>query len=72
MELPNHILPYVLCENYFRLGNYNKAMEYNEIRYENNNHDPGLPYISVKSIYYKMKGNQRYLELLKKMNLPID
>jgi len=72
MELPNHILPYVLSENYFLLGNYDKAMDYYEILYENNNHDPGLPYISAKSTYDKMKGNQRYLELLKKMNLPIN
>ena len=40
--------------------------------YENNNHAPNLPYISAKSTYDKMKGNQRYLELLKKMNLPVD
>jgi hypothetical protein len=40
--------------------------------YENNNYDPNLPYISIKSTYDKMKDNPRYIALLKKMNLPVD
>ena len=55
---------------YLYLGKYDKAMDYLEIIYEDNNHDPNLPYRSAKNIYDKMKGNPRYLELLRKMNLP--
>ena len=47
------------------LGDYEKM-------YEDNNRNPKLPYFSAKSTYNKMKGNPRYLELLKKMNLPIN
>ena len=57
---------------YLYLGKYNKAMDYLEIIYEDNNHNPNLPYYSTKSTYDKMKGNPRYIELLKKMNLPIN
>ncbi|MDX2413639.1 MAG: hypothetical protein QNK33_00485, partial [Bacteroidales bacterium] len=57
---------------YFNLGKYDKAMDYLEIIYEDNNHNPELPYISVKPTYDTMKDNPRYLELLKKMNLPIN
>jgi hypothetical protein len=47
-------------------------MDYLEIIYEDNNRNPNLPYYSAKSTYDKMKGNPRYIELLKKMNLPIN
>ena len=57
---------------YLYLGKYNKAMDYLEIIYEDNNHNPNLHYYSTKSTYDKMKGNPRYIELLKKMNLPIN
>ncbi|MDX5584432.1 MAG: hypothetical protein QNK20_05795, partial [Aureibaculum sp.] len=57
---------------YFDMGKYDKAMDYLDIMYEDNNHNPKLPYYSVKSTYDKMKGNPRYIELLKKMNLPIN
>ena len=56
---------------YVTVGKYDKAMDYFEFVYETNNHAPNLPYISAKSYYDKMKGNQRYLALLKKMNLPV-
>jgi len=62
----------LLYQKYFILGKYDKAMDYLEIIYEENNHNPNLPYYSVKPTYDKMKGNPRYLELLKKMNLPIN
>ena len=61
----------IKLERYLKLGDYDKVMDYYEIIYENNNHDPNLPYISAKSTYDKMKGNQRYLALLEKMNLPV-
>jgi tetratricopeptide (TPR) repeat protein len=67
-----HLIPMNQAEKYFTVGKYNKAMDYYEIAYENNNHDPNLPYISVKSIYDKLKDNPRYIALLKKMNLPVE
>ena len=66
-----HLRPSSQAIKYFTVGKYDKVMDYYEMVYENNNHDPNLPYISAKSTYDKMKGNQRYLELLKKMNLPV-
>ena len=47
-------------------------MDYLEIMYEDNNHNPMLPYEFTKPVYDKMKGNARYIELLKKMNLLIN
>jgi len=65
----SHRLVYL---KYFNLGKYDKAMDYLERMYEANPNNPNLPYFSAKDTYDKMKGNQRYLELLKKMNLPIN
>jgi len=67
-----HMDEAIKAERYFILKEYDKVMDYYEMAYENNNHDPNLPYKSARFTYDKMKGNQRYLELLKKMNLPID
>lgn len=61
-----------LIDLYLNLGKYDKLMDYFEIIYEDNNRNPNLPYISTKVVYDKMKGNARYNELLKKMNLPIN
>jgi len=61
----------IKSERYLMLKNYDKVIDHFEMRYENNNHDPNLPYISTRSTYEKMKGNQRYLALLEKMNLPV-
>ena len=58
--------------SYLTIGEYDKAMDYLEIIYEDNNRNPTLPYLSAKNEYDKMKGNPRYIELLKKMNLPIN
>ena len=66
------VSPRYLFQKYFILGKYDKAMDYLEIIYKNNPHNPELPYYSAKSTYDKMKGNPRYIELLKKMNLPIN
>ena len=57
---------------YILAGDYERAMDYYEEIYENNNHDPNLPYISITSTYEKLKNNQRYIALLKKMNLPVN
>lgn len=67
-----HVNPWFVYFKYFNLGKYDKAMDYLEIIYEDNNRDPNLPYLSAKSTYDKMKGNPRYIELLRKMNLPIN
>ncbi|MFC2123478.1 adenylate/guanylate cyclase domain-containing protein [Bacteroidota bacterium] len=59
-----------LAYQYITVGNYDKALEFYEKLYEM--HNPNLPYISTKTTYDKMKNNPRYIELLKKMNLPVD
>ena len=64
--------PLSVYYKYFYLGKYDKAMDYLDIIYEDNNRNPNLPYQSTKFVYDKMKGNTRYIELLKKMNLPIN
>jgi len=66
------VSPWLVFISSFNPGEYDKAMDYLEIIYEDNNHDPALPYQSTKFVYDKMKGNPRYIELLKKMNLPIN
>jgi tetratricopeptide (TPR) repeat protein len=55
------------ARRYIKVGKYNKAMDYYEKGYEI--HDPNLPYISLD--YDQMKDNQRYIELIRKMNLPM-
>ncbi len=72
MENGIQISTALLYQKYFILGKNDKAMDYLEIFYEDNPHNPDLPYFSAKSTYDKMKGNPRYLELLRKMNLPIN
>jgi tetratricopeptide (TPR) repeat protein len=57
---------------YIKSGEYDKAMDIAEKLYEPENYNPNLPYISAKSFYDKMKHNPRYIDLLKKMNLPVD
>jgi adenylate cyclase len=64
-------IPWTLSDRYYRLGDYDKATDYLEMVYEQNNHDPNLPYWACKLPYDRMKGNPRYLALLKKMNLPV-
>jgi TolB-like protein/cytochrome c-type biogenesis protein CcmH/NrfG len=66
-----HLHPIPQAFKYLTVGKYDRAMDYFETAFENNNFDPNLPYISVKPVYDKMKNNPRYLELLKKMNLPV-
>ena len=59
-----------LAGKYVTIGKYDKAMDIYETLYNNNNHDTRFPQISAKPTYDKMKGNPRYLALLKKLNLP--
>ena len=65
-------IPWSQAFHYINVGKYDKAVDYLELAYENNNRDSNLPYLSGKSQFDKLKGNQRYLELLMKMNLPVD
>jgi tetratricopeptide (TPR) repeat protein len=65
------ISPYLLYQKYFILGKYDKAMDYLEIIYEADPHNPRLPYYSAIDTYDKLKGIPRYIELLRKMNLPV-
>jgi tetratricopeptide (TPR) repeat protein len=55
---------------YLQIDNYEKAMDCYEKGYEI--HHPNMPYISVNQYgYEQLKENPRYIELLKKMNLPL-
>jgi adenylate cyclase len=59
-----------LAGRYVIVGKYDKAMDIYETFYNNTNHYTRLQGLSAKSFYEKMKGNQRYLALLEKLNLP--
>ncbi|NQU84381.1 MAG: hypothetical protein HQ541_01350, partial [Mariniphaga sp.] len=56
---------------YIQLENYEKAMDYFEQAYEE--HSPGMPYLSIFNIKKEdLSDNARYIELMKKMNLPLE
>jgi tetratricopeptide (TPR) repeat protein len=60
----------VLGDCYRILNEYDKAMDYFELAYEN--HDPNLAYITTWVHWHEqLKDNPRYIQLLKKMNLPL-
>lgn len=60
----------VKAERYIKLGNIDKAMESLEKGYEIRGNF--MPYISTKYPYYnQFKDNPRYVEILRKMNLPL-
>jgi tetratricopeptide (TPR) repeat protein len=60
----------ILGYRYLELHNYDKAMDYYEKGYEI--HHPNMPNISLLASKYELlKDNPRYIELLKKMNLPL-
>ena len=60
----------VHANRYLEINNYDKAMDWLEKGYEIRSQ--GMPYISgLASQYEQLKDNQRYIELLKKMNLPL-
>ena len=55
---------------YLALEEYDKAMDYYELAYENL--DPSLAYLNTFTLYVEqLKQNPRYVALLKKMNLPL-
>jgi len=63
------LYPAGLAKKYFNIGEYDKILDFYEKRYEN--HNPNLPYISTQRDYKLMKDNPRYIELLRKMKLPL-
>lgn len=62
--------PLTLGDLYFDIDNYDKAFDYYEQALDM--HSLNLPYHSSSYYYNKLKDHPRYIELLKKMNLPID
>ncbi|HUX59127.1 MAG TPA: tetratricopeptide repeat protein [Bacteroidales bacterium] len=61
----------IKAERYIRLGKYDKALECLEKDFEMR--DMNMTYISTNVyIFNQLKDNPRYIELLKKMNLPLD
>ena len=60
----------IKAERYLKLGKQDKAMDCLEKGYEMR--DMYITYISTnKRLYVQLKDNPRYIELFKKMNLPI-
>lgn len=57
------------AQRYLKLGDYDKAMESLKTAYEMRKMD--IAYISRNKYYSHLKDNPRYIELLKKMNLPL-
>jgi tetratricopeptide (TPR) repeat protein len=51
-------------------GEVEKTLDWLEIGYEM--HDSNMPYIAILPVFYRIKDNPVYLNLLEKMNLPID
>jgi len=59
------------AHNYLKVKKLEKAMDYFEKVYEN--HNPNMPYVSLQSLQYdQLKDNPRYIELLRKLKLPMD
>ena len=66
-----HINFRIQSQDYLRVNNYEKAIDYYEIMYEIK--DPNLPYIGTDAgLFPELKNYSRYITLLKKMNLPVD
>ena len=63
------LYPEGLATKYFNIGKYDKILDIYEKMYEN--HNPNLPYISTRKSFNKLKNNTRYIELLRKMKLPM-
>ncbi|MGB5242556.1 MAG: hypothetical protein WBN28_09160 [Lutimonas sp.] len=62
---------YLKAERYMILGNVDKAME--SLEKDLKEMETMMPYISPKYPYYEQfKDNPRYIEILKKMNLPTE
>jgi len=60
----------IKAERYLKLREYDKAMDCLEKDYEMG--DMSIAYIAtVENLYDQLKDNPRFIELLKKMNLPL-
>jgi tetratricopeptide (TPR) repeat protein len=64
-----HIPIAELAFTYLIVKNYDEALDWLEVGVEN--HRPGMFYISTNIYWDHLKNNPRYIELLKKMNLPL-
>ena len=63
--------PMDIAQLYTVVNNYTKALEWYEKAYKN--HDPNMPYLSTSFISFNnIKDNPGFIELLKKMNLPLN
>jgi len=63
--------PAFLASLFLRISNITKALDYFEKGYEI--HDQNLPYLKLfGKMYPALKNEPRYIELLKKMNLPVE
>ena len=60
----------IKAERNLKLKKYDKVMDYLEEEYEKR--DMSMAYIATKTyLYYQLKDNPRYIELLQKMKLPM-
>jgi len=62
--------PWLMAKDYVRVKKYDKVLDWLEKGYEI--HSPMMPYIGGEYRFDQLKDNPRYIELLKKMNLPVD
>ncbi len=58
-----------ISQNYLDAGDYDLAVDWLEKAYEE--YDPSLPYIGIPPLD-PLRSNPRFLDLLRKMNLPVD
>lgn len=68
----SYVNPLWIGEKYIQIGQYEKGMDYIEKAYEI--HDPNMPYLGTRIVfgdYDELHDNPRYLNILKKMNLPL-
>jgi hypothetical protein len=64
------MLPYDFASYAIRIDKTELVLNWLEKGYEI--HDPGMPYLRIRIFYPHLKNNPRYIDLLKKMNLPVD
>ncbi len=62
------VTPWQIATLYTRAGKNEEALEWLEKAYEA--HDPNMPYISVDPIFDDLRGDPRFQDLLRRMNLP--
>jgi len=60
--------PRLIAKQYLGVGDYDRAVEWLEKAY--GVHHPSLPYVGFYPIYDPLRGDPRFQDLLRKMNLP--